>query len=191
MSWLARFSIHLVAVVSAGPPLEWVVLEAAVLGWVVGRGDDNAVAAVELEVGVTGEDRMGERGSGGVAEMLVDDGLDVVGGEDLKGGDEGWLGEGVGVFGEEERAEGVLGGTVFDDSLGDGGDVIVVEAGGEGAAAMAGGAEGDTLGGDVGVGMQGVVRGDEAGDVDQIGGEGRLAGGVRGWGGHASLCPRD
>src|SRR5260370_22526050 len=100
--------------------------------------------------------------------MFVDDGFDVVADEDLEGGGEGGLGEGVGVFGEEERAGGVLGGAVFNDGLGDSGDVVVVERGGEGTAAMAGGAEGDALspseharrgprlGGDGGVGMRGV-----------------------------------
>ena len=106
----------------------WVVFEAAVFGWVVGRGDDDAVGSVELEVGVAGEDGVGEGGRGGVAEVVVDDDFDVVGGEDLERGGEGGLGEGVGVFGEEEGAEGVLGGAVFDDGLGDGGDVVVVEA---------------------------------------------------------------
>ena len=120
-----------------------------------------------LQVGVAGEDGVGEGGGGGVAEVLVDDGFDVVGGEDFEGGGEGGFGEGVGVFGEEEGAGGVLGGAVFDDGLGDGGDVVVVEGGGEGAAAVAGGAEGDALGGDGGVGMEGVVGGDEAGEVDR------------------------
>ncbi len=41
---------------------------------------------------------------------------------------------------------------------------------------MAGRAEGNALGGDVGVWVQRVVGGDEAGDVDQIRREGRLAG---------------
>jgi hypothetical protein len=82
----------------------------------------------------------------------------------------------VSVFGEEEGAGGVLGGAVLDDGLGDGGDVVVVEGGGEGAAAMAGGAEGDTLSRHGGVGVQGVVGGDEAGDIDQIFGQGRLSG---------------
>jgi hypothetical protein len=53
---------------------------------------------------------------------------------------------------------------------------------------MAGGAEGDALspseharrgprlGGDGGVGVQGVVGGDEAGDVDEVFGQGWLAG---------------
>ena len=86
----------------------------------------------------------------------------------------------------------MLGGAVLDDGLGDGGDVVVVEAGGEGAAAMAGGTEGYTLSGEGRVGMQTVVGGDEAGDVDQIFGQRRLAGLV--WrvscvdAAHALLC---
>jgi hypothetical protein len=44
---------------------------------------------------------------------------------------------------------------------------------------MAGGAEGDTLGGDPGVGMERVVGGDEAGDIDQIRREGELTGLIR------------
>ena len=83
-----------------------------------------------------------------------------------QGGDEGGFGEGVGVFGEEDGAEGVLGGAVLDDGLSDGGDVVVVEGGGEGRAGVAGGSEGYALGWDGGIGVEGVVGGDEAGDVD-------------------------
>ena len=88
-----------------GAAVGWVVLEAAVLGWIVRGGDDDAVGAVELEVGVVGEDGVGEGGGGGVAEVFVDHDFDVVGGEDLEGGGEGGLGEGVGVLREEEGAE--------------------------------------------------------------------------------------
>jgi hypothetical protein len=70
----------------------------------------------------------------------------------------------------------VLGGAVLDDGLGDGGDVVVVEGGGEGAAAMAGSSEGDALGGNGGVGMERVVSGDEAGDVDEVFGIWKMAG---------------
>ncbi len=62
---------------------------------------------------------------------------------------------------------------------------VVVEGGGEGAAAMAGGAEGDALRGDGGVGTERVVGGDEAGDVDEGGRERRLAGSVLFWRAHA------
>src|SRR5438270_10842678 len=100
--------------------------------------------------------------------MLVDGGFDVVGGEGLEGGDEGGLGEGVGVFGEKEGAGGVLAGAVLDDGLRDGGDVVIVEGGGKGTAAMAGGAEGYALGGFGGLRMEGVIGSDEAGDVDEV-----------------------
>ncbi len=169
----------------------WVVFEAAVFGWVVGGGDDDAVAAMELEVGIAGEDGVGEHWGGGVAEVLVDEDFDVVGGEDLESGDEGGLGEGVGVFGEEEGAEGVLGGAVFDDGLGDGGDVVVVKACGEGRASVARGSESYALGWDAGVGVEGVVGGDEAGDIDEVFGERWLAGDVGLEGcdlAHAGIC---
>ncbi len=96
----------------------------------------------------------------------------------------------MGVLGEEEGAGDVFLLAVVDDGLGDGGDVGVVEGGLEGAAAVAGGSEGDALGGDGGVGAEGVVGGDEAGDVDEVGGEGRLAGGVGGLSAHAVCGPR-
>src|SRR5882757_5951420 len=154
-SW-GRFSIHLVAVVSAGPPEGGLYLKPPSSGglwdgvmtmpsarWSLGA---ELLPRALLRVRIAWE-RAGVGGGGGVAEMLVDDGFDVVGGEDFERGGEGGFGEGVGVFGEEEGAGGVLGGAVLDDGLGDGGDVVVVEAGGEGVAAMTGGSEGDTLGG--------------------------------------------
>ena len=55
---------------------------------------------------------------------------------------------------------------------------------------MAGGSEGDALGGDGWVGAERVVGGDEAGNVDESGGKGELAGGVYGLRAHASRCPR-
>ena len=69
---------------------------------------------------------------------------------------------------------------VVDDGLRDGGDVIFVEGGFEGAAAMAGGSEGYALRGDGGVGMEGVVGGDKAGEIDQVGWKRKLAGLVGG-----------
>ncbi len=138
----------------------------------MGGGDDDAVGEVDLAAAVVGEDGVREGGGGGVGELVVDHGVDVVGGEDFEGGGEGGFGEGVGVLGEEEWAGDVLLLAVVDDGLGDGGDVGVVEGCLEGAAAVAGGSEGDALGGDGGVGAQGVVGGDEAGDVDEVGGEG-------------------
>ena len=77
---------------------------------------------------------------------------------------------------------------VVADGLGDGGDVVFVEGGVEGAAAMAGGSEGDALGGDGGVGVERVVGGDETREVDQVGEEWGLAGLVRGAGLDSCSC---
>jgi hypothetical protein len=87
----------------------------------------------------------------------------------------------VGVFGEEERAEGVLGGAILDDGLGDGGDVVVIKRGAEGAAAMSRCSKGHALGGDGGVGMERVEGRDEVGNIDQGGRIGEMAG-LIGWG---------
>src|SRR5260370_18449731 len=114
-----------------------VVLEAAVLGWVVGGGDDDAVGEAVFAMRVISQDGVGEGGGGGVGEVGVDHGLDAVGGEDLEGGGEGGFGEGVGVLGEEEGASGALLASVVADGLGDGGDVVVVEGGVVGAASAA------------------------------------------------------
>ena len=146
----------------------WVVLEAAVLGWVVRGGDDDAVGEVDLAAAVVGEDGVRERGGWCVGEVGVDHGFDVVGDENFEGGGEGGFGECVRVLREEEGSGDGLVAAVVADSLSDGGDVVFVEGGVEGAAAMAGGAEGYTLSWDGWIRMQGVVGGDEAGDVDQI-----------------------
>ena len=55
-----------------GAAVGWVVLEAAVLGWIVRRGDNDAVGHVALASVIVGEDGVGERGGGGVGEVGVD-----------------------------------------------------------------------------------------------------------------------
>src|SRR5260370_42029400 len=100
-----------------------VVLEAAVLGWVVGGGDDDAVGEAVFAMRVISQDGVGEGGGGGVGEVGVDHGLDAVGGEDLEGGGEGGLGGGGGVLGEGEGAGGVRGTAVGGQGGGAGGSV--------------------------------------------------------------------
>lgn len=152
-----------------------VVFEAAIFGRVVGRGDDDAVGEAIFSVAVVGEDGVRERRGGSVAAVLIDHGFDAVGSQDFKGADEGGFGKSVGVCGEEERAGGALLLAVVADGLGDSEDVVFVERGGHGRAAVAGGAEGDALGGDGDVGLQRVVIGDQARDVGEMGGVGQLA----------------
>jgi hypothetical protein len=67
---------------------------------------------------------------------------------------------------------------VLDDGLGDGEDVLVVEAGGERRTAMAGGAEVDALRGNAGVGVVGIEGCDQAREIHEAVGGCEMAGGV-------------
>ena len=104
--------------------------------------------------------------------------VDAVGREDFEGGGEGGLGEGVGVLREEERPGGVLRGAVLDDSLRDGEDVRVVEAGVQREPRWPDVPKADALRGDAGVGVVGVEGRDQPRDVDQAVGAGEMAGRV-------------
>ena len=57
---------------------------------------------------------------------------------------------------------------IFGDGLGDGHDVGLVKRGFQGRATMPGGAEGDTLLGNVGIGDDVIVLADDLVDIDQI-----------------------
>ena len=153
-----------------------VVLESAVLGRVVGRGDDDAVGPRPAVRAVPPEDGVGDDRRRGVAVRRVDPYLHAVRREHLEGGPERGLGEGVGVLAEEEGARCAVGRAVLADRLRRGEDVGLVEAGPERRAAVPGGPEGDPLGPVGGVRPRGVVGGEKAGDVDEVGGLGRLAG---------------
>ena len=98
---------------------------------VVARGDDDAVGppgVVRGAAAVVGEDRVGDRGGGGVAVQRVHLRGDVVAGQHLERRVEGGAGEGVGVAADEQRPPDPLGGAVLDDGLGGRGDVVFVES---------------------------------------------------------------
>ena len=80
-----------------------VVLEAAVLGRVVGGGDHDAVGQVVAPVPVPGQDGQRQRRGRGRPVARVDPHLDPVGGQHLQGGALGRLGQGVGVAAQEQR----------------------------------------------------------------------------------------
>src|SRR5690606_20481778 len=81
--------------------------------------------------------------------------------------DAGWLGQGVGVDAEEERPIDALLLAVLADGLRDGEDMLLVECGREGGAAVARGAEADTLLAAPRIGLERVVGADEPRDVHE------------------------
>ena len=137
-----------------GAAVRRVVLEAAVVGRVVRRGDDDAVGETgagrhTVDSGdlapVGDEDRVRHRRSRRVAVGRVDEHGDVVGDEHLEGRGPRRLGQPVGVATEEERPVEALRLPVVDDRLRRREDVVLVERRVERGAAVARGAEGDLL----------------------------------------------
>jgi hypothetical protein len=109
------------------PAVGRVVLEAAVLGRIVRRGDDDAVGEPRGAAAVVDEDGVGDDRRRHRRVALRDDHLDPVRGEHLEGRALGRLGQRVGVAAEEERAGHARAGAVLRHGLGDGEDVGLVE----------------------------------------------------------------
>src|SRR5262249_7094691 len=146
-----------------------VVLEAPVLGRVVGRRDDDAVGKAVRPALVMHEDGERERGGRGVAVARIRQDTYFVGGEHLERGDEGGLGQRVGIPSQVERAGDARLGTVVTDRLRGRGNVIFVEGQPERRPAVARGAERDLLRWLGRVRMPGVVRRYQRRHVDQVG----------------------
>ena len=171
-----------------------IVLEAAIGGRVVARGDHDAVGqALAFEaLGAVGravvrQDRLGDDWRGDEIAAGVDAHVHAVGDEHLDGGLLGRAGQGVGVASEVQRAgdAGLL--AVLGDGLCDGDDVGLVERGLQGRATVAGRAEDDTLLRNRRVGDEVIVLADDFVDIDQISWGGGLARIVCY---HASILPR-
>ena len=159
-----------------GPAVRRVVLEAAVAGRVVRRGDDDPVGGPATAAAVVGEDRVRDHRRRRRAVVGVDDDVDAVRAEDLDDRARGRLGERVRVAAEKQRAVDPLGLAVAADRLGDREHVRLVEGARGRGAAVAGGAEADALAGLGGVGLLVVVGGEQRIDVDQGGGVRQLTG---------------
>ena len=126
---LARFSIHLVAAVSAGPPLGGLYLKPPSSGGLCDGVMTMPSASPVDAAAIVRQDGVGERGGGGVAEVLIDHHLDAVGREHLERRGEGGLGERVRILAEEERAVDAVFRAILADRLRDGEDVGLVEGG--------------------------------------------------------------
>ena len=147
------------------PAVRRVVLEAAVIGRVVRRGDHDAIGQAGRAAPVVRQHRVRQGGRRGVAVAAVDQDGDPIGGEHLERGRPGRLGQRVGVPGEKQRA---VGPAQVRDRLAGRGDVVVVEGGGQRGPAVPGGAERDLLRGVGGVRMPGVVGRYQVRYVDEV-----------------------
>ncbi len=148
-------------------PVRWVVFDAAVLGRVVARRDDDAVRQTLGASGVVLQDRMGDSGSRRVATRRVDEDLHAIADQHLQHGPERGRAQRVRVASHVERAGDPLRRAVLRDGLRDRQDVRLVEARPQRAPAMSARPERDAMRALCGVGCVGVVRADQRRDVDE------------------------
>ena len=160
-----------------------VVLEAAVAGRVVRRGDDDAVgetgvarACAGRARGVERDDRARQRRGRRVLAVGLDQRLDAVRGEDLQRRAQRGRRRRVRVRAEKQRPGDAGARAVLADRLRDRQDVRLVEGAVLGSTPVAAGAEGDALARVGGIGTAVVVGGDQAVDVDQDVGRSGLSG---------------
>ena len=156
-------SIQPVTSVSAGPPLRRVVLEAAVVGRVVRRRDDDAVGQpASCGRGCGRGSRARPPASACIRRRAAIIDLDAVGGQHFERARERRLRQRVRVDAEEQRPVDALLAAVLADRLADREHVRFVEAAFERRAAVARGAEGDALRRQRRIGPPVVVGGDAA-----------------------------
>ncbi len=137
-----------------------VVLEAAGFRGIVRGRDHNAVGQAGLAAAVVGEDGMRDRRGRGVVIVLCQHDIDPVGGENLERTGQGRLGERMRVDTQEERTVGFLLSAVEANGLGDGQDVPLVKGAIEGGTAVARGAKGNPLLGNMRIGPLLIIGGD-------------------------------
>ena len=121
-----------------------------------------------IRCAVVGQDGLGHNRGRGEVVAGIDAHGHAVGDEHFDGGLPSRLGQSMSVAADVQRAghAGFL--AVFGDGLGDGDDMGLVERGLQRRSAVAGGAEGDTLFRNVGVGDDVIVLADDLVDIDQI-----------------------
>ena len=170
------------------PTVGWVVLESAVAGRIVRRGDDDPVGQRRTAAPVVGQDGVADRRRRRVPVGRINQHRNVVGGQHLQRRHPGRFGQAVGVTADEQRAGGALRGPVLGDGLRGGQDVRFVEGAVQAGTAVPGRAERDLLSDVVRIRLDGVIRRHQMGQVDEIVGLRRLPG--AGIGSHGAILPR-
>ncbi len=111
-----------------------IVFEAALVRRVVRRADDDTVRQAATATAVIGQDGVGDHRRGRITALVIDPGVDVVGGQHLDGAGEGGLAQGVGVHAQEQGTVDPGLAPIQADRLGDSQDMGFVEGRGEGRA---------------------------------------------------------
>ena len=153
-----------------------VVLEPAVAGRVMRRGNDDPVGQTRGLALVVPQDGMAHCRSRGVPVTRIHSHYNTIGGQNLQCAGPRGFGERVGVSTDEQWAGGALRGPVLDDRLGGSDDVRLVEGAVETRPSVPGGPEDDLLRHVSRVGVYRVIRGHHMGDVDEVFRLGRLSG---------------
>ncbi len=153
-----------------------VVLEAPVLGGIVGRRDYDTVGRRLRAPPVVGQNGVRKRGRGRVTQGRVDQGLNPVARQDLERAGEGRLRESVGILGQKQRPGHAVGRAIFHDRLSDGEDVVLVERTVVRGSAVARGPEAHLLRRNRDIRPFLVIRRDQPRKVDQHLGQRRLPG---------------
>ncbi len=153
-----------------------VVLEPAIRGRVVRRGDDHAIGHAGAAATVVREDGVREHRRRRVLVVFCEHDLDAIGGEHLKGAGASRYRERVRIDAEEQRATNTILRPVLADRLADRQHVPFVERAIQRRSPMPRGTEGDRLRGHCHIGDPGVVRCNELRHVHPSDRGGGLAG---------------
>src|SRR4030095_9119482 len=128
-SSLARFSIQLVATVSAGPPCGGVVFEAAILRWIVRRRHHDAVRQIRFSVAVVNQNRSRDDWRRSDAVVLLNQRLNLICSPHFERRALRRSGKRVRVHAEVERTRDVLHSPVVADGLDNSQNMGFVERG--------------------------------------------------------------
>ena len=144
-----------------------VVLEAAVLGRIMRRGDDDPVGKTALAILVVGQDRVRNDGRRRVSAALVDHRVNLIGGKYLERACEGGLGQRVRVDADEQRSGDAASAPVMTDCLADRQDMRLIEGVVEGGSTMTRCAERNALRRHLRVRFAGEIRRHQPRHIDQ------------------------
>ena len=113
-----------------------IVFEAAFVGRIVRRTNDDPVRQAGFAAAIVGKDRMRNHGRRRISAVRVDHRLDAVGGKDFKSAGESGLGQRMRVHAQEQRPVDASVAAIEAHRLRDRQDVRFIEGGREGGAAM-------------------------------------------------------